>query len=555
MVHPVQIVGASVSQGNLMRIDLRLLALAFLLTGELLLLTIRYDAAYATRSSQWIRLLMDHVSAVPQVLAVVLTATLIFGGSQIAAAWKSVSVRVLEHRGWLGWLAVHLICFICFGLVTHYVLEVNQTASGAWYAFWLISSGVTALSWCAAVVHPSAWPGVFVSLSRPVGAGFLVGLGAWAGGLWARQHWGPLASATFSSVTVLLKISGVEVVQNLSELMIGTSRFSVRIAPQCSGYEGMGLAIVFVGTYLWWCRADHYFPRSLLLIPASIALMFVANSLRIAALIMIGHFGWEEFAVGGFHSQAGWLAFNVVTLGLLVCARLSPYLCRVDQRIAETESRQSVPMLMPFVVLTLTIMACGALQHGFDWLYPVRLISVALVFALVVGRFSAGVWTWTFHWMAPCLGVAVYAIWIALEPDGDTGSRGALIELFETARRESPVLMIFWLAFRVIGSVVTVPLAEEFAFRGYLLPWLSSPTGDKTSDGEFRWSWFGLLLSSVAFGALHPGRFVAGTLAGCLFGLAYYRRSLLMDAVVAHATTNLLVALHVLVFRDWNLWS
>ena len=555
MVHPVQFVGASVSQGNLMRIDLRLLALAFLLTGELLLLTIRFDAADATRSSEWIRVFMDHVSAIPQVLAVVFTATLIFGGAQIAAAWKSVSVRVLEHQSWLGWLAVHLICFVCFGFVTRYVLEVNQTASGAWYAFWLILSAMTAVSWCAAVVHPSAWPGVFGSLSRPVGVGFLFGLGAWAGGLWARQHWGPLASATFRSVTVLLKISGVEVVQNLSELMIGTSRFSVRIAPQCSGYEGMGLAIVFVATYLWWCRNDHYFPRSFLLIPASIALMFVANSLRIAALIMIGHYGWEEFAVGGFHSQAGWLAFNVVTLGLLACARLSPYLCRIDRRITEADSLQSVPMLMPFVVLTLTIMACGAVQTGFDWLYPLRVVSVGLVLVTLVGKYSAGVWRWTFHWMAPCVGVAVYVIWVGLESLAEVDSGGAAFRLFEAAQRQQPGMMIFWMIFRVIGSVVTVPLAEEFAFRGYLLPWLISPAGEHNSDGRLRWSWFALLLSSVAFGALHPGRFVAGTLAGGLFGVAYYRRGLLMDAVVAHATTNLLVALHVLIFGDWNLWS
>ena len=545
-------VSTNVSQLRSTLTGARLFGLACLLVGELLLLTVRFDAANAARSSKWITVLTEHVSAVPQMLAVVFTATLIFGGAQLSVAWNSFSHRISERRSWLGWLAVHLVCFIVLVLVTRQVFEVNQNASGGWYVLWLILVVSCAASWCTSVVQPSAWTQVLSSLNRPICAGLAIGFGAWIGGLWARQYWTALAYATFQSVTFLLNLSGVEVVQDLKELMIGTSRFSVRIAPQCSGYEGMGLAVVFVTTYLWWCRADHYFPRSLLLIPFSIALMFLANSVRIAALIVIGHLGWEEFAVGGFHSQAGWLAFNAVTLGLLAYARANPYLCRVHHKVNESGSLRSIPMLMPFVVLTLTIMASGALQTCFDWLYPLRVLFVVLVFAGFRRRFPAGVWKWTFHWMSPCVGLAVYLIWILLEPQGGVSTYRTL---FDTARSQHPLFILLWLVFRVIGSVVTVPVAEEFAFRGYLLPWLSPSSGDQGTERSQRWSWFGLLLSSAAFGVLHPGRFVAGTLAGCLFGVAYYRRGVLMDAVVAHATTNLLIALHVIFIGDWNLWS
>jgi membrane protease YdiL (CAAX protease family) len=58
----------------------------------------------------------------------------------------------------------------------------------------------------------------------------------------------------------------------------------------------------------------------------------------------------------------------------------------------------------------------------------------------------------------------------------------------------------------------------------------------------------------VAFGALH-GRWLAGTLAGLCYALALYRRGRLGDAVLAHATTNALIAADVLATGTWSLWS
>jgi membrane protease YdiL (CAAX protease family) len=61
-------------------------------------------------------------------------------------------------------------------------------------------------------------------------------------------------------------------------------------------------------------------------------------------------------------------------------------------------------------------------------------------------------------------------------------------------------------------------------------------------------------VSSIAFGALHGGRWIAGTLAGLLYGYAVLRRGKLGDAVVAHATTNAILAVYVVVWSQWQLW-
>jgi CAAX prenyl protease-like protein len=111
---------------------------------------------------------------------------------------------------------------------------------------------------------------------------------------------------------------------------------------------------------------------------------------------------------------------------------------------------------------------------------------------------------------------------------------------------------VIWLGLRVLGSVITVPLAEELAFRGYVLHKLVAQDFETVRPGQF--TWFACLLSSILFGVLH-GRWLAGTLAGIAYALALRQRGQLADAIVAHMTTNALMAAYVLSQQAWGLWS
>jgi CAAX prenyl protease-like protein len=100
--------------------------------------------------------------------------------------------------------------------------------------------------------------------------------------------------------------------------------------------------------------------------------------------------------------------------------------------------------------------------------------------------------------------------------------------------------------------VIVVPLVEELAFRGYLLRRLVSP--DFTSVPFVKFTWLSLMGSSLAYGLLHE-RWLAGVLAGLLFAFAQYRRGRLTDAVLAHAVTNLLLAVYAIEGQRWSLWG
>jgi CAAX prenyl protease-like protein len=110
---------------------------------------------------------------------------------------------------------------------------------------------------------------------------------------------------------------------------------------------------------------------------------------------------------------------------------------------------------------------------------------------------------------------------------------------------------VAWLAVRVTGSVFVIPLVEELAFRGFLLPWLVSPDFENVSPRA--WTWPAVLLSSLAFGALHE-HWVLGTLAGLVFAAVRLHRGRLSDAVLAHSVANAVVAAAAL-SGLWALWG
>ena len=115
------------------------------------------------------------------------------------------------------------------------------------------------------------------------------------------------------------------------------------------------------------------FPAGAALVPAGVVVMYLLNAVRIAALILIGSAGAREIAVGGFHSQAGWIAFNVVALGFSVAARRTPYFTLNPPR-AEAETRSAdvtsdnptAAYLVPFLVILGAGMVSGALSGSLN---------------------------------------------------------------------------------------------------------------------------------------------------------------------------------------------
>jgi CAAX prenyl protease-like protein len=108
-----------------------------------------------------------------------------------------------------------------------------------------------------------------------------------------------------------------------------------------------------------------------------------------------------------------------------------------------------------------------------------------------------------------------------------------------------------WLALRVLGSILLVPVAEELAFRGYLLRRLVARDFVTVPFGQ--WTPWAVVVSSAAFGAIHAG-WLAGALAGLLYAIVQIRGRSLAHAVLAHVASNAAIAVYVIGWRQWWLW-
>jgi len=153
---------------------------------------------------------------------------------------------------------------------------------------------------------------------------------------------------------------------------------------------------------------------------------------------------------------------------------------------------------------------------------------------------------WSFSWRGPLVGAGIFVLWIGIGHLLTTpvGMAPALIAMPSAQR-------IAWLAVRIGAAVITVPMAEELAFRGYLLRRIES------SDFEaVRFRSVGataLIFSAVAFGLEHGVLWLPGVMAGLAYAAVVMRTERFGEAVAAHATTNALLAVYVLMWGQWQL--
>lgn len=562
----------------------RMLGLAVLFASELIAVSVWLDTASLGQAGlsgimrSWGSWILRSI-----VCFAVIFVTVAYLKNKAGLARISAQVEQTPIRGRL--LAAHAFAMMVFAALSSFLYggflyggflysgsihagRGSESLANSLAASWLLA-GIAAIAFAGLAFLPwMAW----VQLVRQTGYlwaySLLAVIAACGFGKMCQWLWQPASRLTFGLTKLFLSPFVSSIVTNPARMGIGTEHFRVRISPECSGLEGVGLMLSFGILWLIVFRKECRFPQSLLLIPAGVVLLFLLNSVRIAALILIGSAGARQIALGGFHSQAGWIAFSAVSVGFCFVSQQVPWFT-TRQWVANVQlgtpsfaaagHNPTAAFLLPFAAILAAGMiaaaAAGTGSGSVEWLYPLRFIAGAV--ALWIYRRSYADLDWRCDWLAPAIGAIVFGIWIAL----DRSSNATADNGISTAFMASPMIArVSWIVMRVLAAVVTVPLAEELAFRGFLMRRLVSadfetvPFRGLPRGLPRRLSWFALLGSSLVFGFLHGGYWIAGIIAGILFGLAVIRRGRIGDAVVAHATANALLAAYVLTYHKWHLW-
>ncbi len=165
--------------------------------------------------------------------------------------------------------------------------------------------------------------------------------------------------------------------------------------------------------------------------------------------------------------------------------------------------------------------------------------------SLVVGVVGVGLWIGLCHLqleqkLLPKIGLGFLV---------DSGQRSAFNPLVELAA--NPLAAYGFLALRLFGLALIVPVIEEFFLRGFLMRLVVHENWNSVPFGSVN------LLAVVAGTAvpmlMHPGELVAAGVWFSLVTVLMIRTRNIWDCVVAHGVTNLLLGLYVVIWNQWQL--
>jgi len=480
---------------------------------------------------------------------IVASAVMVLGAwparATVAQAWASA---MAGYNWWVA-VAANLLAFSLL-LVASVAFSAVAAASAmpwGWFALycaWLI---VTAATLALVAAPPTFWRWLWSAMPMQIATALLSGVLLVLAGRLTLEGWETLAGWTLNSSHWLLTLYENSVVLDVEQHILGVGGFHVRVLKECSGYEGMGLVTAFLVFYCWLMRRELRFPHALLLIPIGIAASWMLNTIRIAMLISIGAHVSPEVALNGFHSQAGWIGFLALAVGLMVLSTRTDFFRR-ERGTRVRASQESETLLLAFIVPFMALMAASIIASVFaphdQWLYPLKVAAIAGAlwwFRDVYAGFARRVSP-----LSLAIGAGIGVAWIMTEP-ANAAAGGALREWITAL----PVwLALLWLACRGLGTVVLVPLAEELAFRGYLQRVLISRQFEQVSFAHLTWVSF--VVTSVLFGLIHQ-RWLEAAIAGACYALVAYRTGRLWDAIAAHAASNAVIFAWAVAAQRWSL--
>lgn len=469
-------------------------------------------------------------------------------GPELVSAWRDA---LAGHRFGF-WLGVNLAALVVT-LIASVLVCQSADIYMRWIGPYLALLVAFAMTFLLAAAPLAFWRHLFAEtwlsfVFALVTAVLVLGLS-----IFAQAGWVPLAGVTMYTSYGILSLYESNIFIRVEALELGVNDFVVNIAPTCSGFEGIGLVTAVLGLYLYVFRRELKFPNALFLLPLGVLAIWLLNAVRIAALISLGAHVSPKIAVGGFHSQAGWIAFLIVTGAFMWLGQTAPFFRRSGSKASasakpldtpyqtRTTSDDAAAWLAPFMGLMGASIVAAAFVPNDHWLYGLRVVAIGA--ALWMFRDFYRTLVQPVSWLAIVGGLAVGVAWIATDPDPSAGAA-----LGEWLAALPAWALVLWLVIRALGTVVFVPIAEEMAFRGYLHKKIAS-LGVATPQIMMIAAF---IVTSLLFGAIHQ-RWLAGMLAGAVYALVMYRSERMADPIAAHMISNAAIIAWAVHQQQWSL--
>lgn len=210
----------------------------------------------------------------------------------------------------------------------------------------------------------------------------------------------------------------------------------------------------------------------------------------------------------------------------------------------------SLPYIIPFILFLALTGITPYIPGEAVWVYPFKTVLVGFllfkfrhVYSEIQPRSSV---------LAFLVGLGVFVIWILPDRLGWSYPLLGEVSEFNPYDHIQPKNLVFvWIAFRLVGTSVVVPVMEEIFWRSFLIRYLIKPNFKEVAMGAF--SWLSFVVTVLLFGGEHI-RWGVGIAAGIIYNLLLYRTKSVFACILAHAVTNLALGIYVLITQQWRYW-
>ena len=226
-----------------------------------------------------------------------------------------------------------------------------------------------------------------------------------------------------------------------------------------------------------------------------------------------------------------------------------------------------IPRALPFLLFVVLGSLQGKLFDGSEyWIYAAKTLLVGGMLWVLRGYLAE--MKWAFSWEALAIGTGIAMLWIGID-----GLVPTLSELWDRSTglitgvkpkpsepeppwsplvffADNPALAWCFIALRVLGRSLVVPPLEEVFYRSFFY---RSIAGARFNEVPLGW-WHptAFVVTSLVFGLAHPGQWLPAIICGAAYQLLVIRKRRLGDAMLAHATTNLLISAYAITTGQWQ---
>jgi len=189
----------------------------------------------------------------------------------------------------------------------------------------------------------------------------------------------------------------------------------------------------------------------------------------------------------------------------------------------------------------------------YPWSYLVKTVVVAAALWLAWPRYTRI--RWNYWWLGLIVGAIGIVQWVGMQlylqqfqsfkPSADAFDPHAHFQGHDG-------MLWAFIGVRTAGAVLVVPLMEELFWRDFLWRSILSPDFKKVAIGA--WAWAPLLGVAAAFSLVHGNWWLTSIVWALMIGVLLVKTRSLGACIVAHATTNLLLAIWVVNTRQWSFW-